>query len=120
VNRATTSVRVFGIYLLVLGPLLILVPSVVLGPFGIPMPTDVWIRVVGVLATALGTYYFQAARAGLVPFYRATVAMRAFVFVAFLAFALLGLAPAALVLFGAVDLAGAAWTALALRMAPGA
>ncbi len=119
-NKATTSIRVFGIYLLVLGPLLILVPSVVLGPFGIPVPSDVWIRVVGVLAAVLGYYYLQASRFGLVPFYRATVAGRGFVFVSFLAFALLGLAPATLVLFGAVDLAGAAWTALGLRSAPGA
>jgi len=117
VNNATTSVRVFAIYLLVLGPLLIVAPALVLGPFGIPVPSDAWIRVVGVLATVLGIYYLQASRFGLVPFYRATVAMRAFVFVAFLAFALLGLAPAALVLFGAVDLAGAAWTALGLRAA---
>ena len=117
-NSAATSVRVFGIYLLVLGPLLILLPSVVLGPFGIPVPSDVWIRVVGVLAAALGVYYLQAARAGFVPFYRATVPVRAVVFVTFLAFVLLGLAPSALALFGAVDLAGAVWTALALRAAP--
>jgi hypothetical protein len=117
---AITSIRIFGIYLLVLGPLLMVAPALVLGPFGIPVPTDAWIRVVGVLAAALGCYYLLAARAGLVPFYRATVPVRAFVFVAFLAFALLGLAPATLVLFGSVDLAGAVWTALALRATPGA
>lgn len=115
---ATTSIRVFAIYLLVLGPLLMVAPALVLGPFGIPVPSDAWIRVVGVLAAALGGYYLQAARFGLVPFYRATVAVRAFVFVSFLAFALLGLAPPTLVLFGSVDLAGAVWTALALRSAP--
>jgi hypothetical protein len=117
VKGATTSIRVFAIYLLVLGPLLIVAPALVLGPFGIPVPGDVWIRVVGVLAAVIGAYYLQASRAGFVPFYRATIPVRAFVFVTFLAFALLGLAPAALVLFGAVDLAGAAWTALALRAA---
>lgn len=118
-NNATTSIRVFAIYLLILGPLLVLAPALVLGLFGIPLPSDVWIRVVGVLVVALGYYYLKAAHAGLVPFYRATVAARVFVFASFLAFALLGLAPPTLVLFGSIDLAGAAWTALGLRAAPG-
>jgi hypothetical protein len=39
------------------------------------------------------------------------------VLVFFVAFALLGLAPPVLVLFGAVDAAAACWTALALRSA---
>jgi len=120
VSKATLSIRVFAIYLLVLGPALILAPALVLGPFGIPVPTDVWVRVVGVLATVLGIYYLQASRFGLVPFYRATVLSRVIVFVSFAAFALVGLAPATLVLFGAVDLAGAVWTAVGLRAAPGA
>ena len=121
VSRAGVSIRVFGVYLLVLGPALILAPNLVLGPFGIPVPSDAWIRVVGVLAFVLGFYYVAASRHGLVPFYRATVVGRAFVFVGFAAFALLGLAPPTLALFGAVDLAGAVWTAVALRAgAPGA
>ena len=120
-GRAGVSIRVFGIYLLVLGPALILAPNLVLGPFGIPVPSDVWIRVVGILVAVLGYYYVEAARSGLVPFYKATIAGRAFVFVSFAAFALLGQAPPTLVLFGAVDLAGAVWTAVALRAAaPGA
>jgi hypothetical protein len=118
VTGATLSIRAFAIYLLVLGPVLIVAPALVLSPFGIPVPADIWIRVVGVLAAVIGIYYLQASRSALVPFYRATIPVRALVFVAFLAFVLLGLAPAALVLFGAVDLAGAVWTALALRAAP--
>lgn len=114
-SRATTSIRVFSVYLVILGAALIAAPDLVLAPFGIPHSPEVWIRVVGVLVACLGFYYGVAARFENVPFYRATVLGRAFVFVTFAAFALLGLAPPALAFFGAVDLAGAIWTALGLR-----
>jgi len=114
-SRAAASVFSFGIYLVALGLGLIAVPNLVLAPFGFPPTSEVWLRVVGVLAVALGGYYVLAARAGLEAFFRATVVMRSFAFVCFAAFVLLGLAKPALALFGAVDLAGAAWTATALR-----
>lgn len=114
-SGATTSIRVFGAYLVVLGAALVVAPNAVLAPFGVPPTSEVWVRVVGVLAVALGFYYTVAARFGLVPFYRATVVARAFVFVCFGAFVLLGWAAPALALFGAVDLAGAIWTAAALK-----
>lgn len=114
-SAATTSIRVFGIYLVVLGAALIVAPNAVLAPFGVPPSSEVWPRVVGVLAVALGFYYGQAARSELVPFYRATIVVRAFVFVSFGAFVLLGFAPPALALFGTVDLAGAVWTGASLR-----
>ena len=116
-DRATTSIRVFGTYVVILGATLIAAPDLVLAPFGIPHSPEVWIRVVGVLAAALGFYYLLAARFRLVPFYRATVLGRIFVFISFAALALLGFAPPALALFGAVDLAGALWTASSLRAA---
>jgi hypothetical protein len=112
-SGATTSIRVFGVYLVILGAALIVAPNAVLAPFGVPPTSEVWVRVVGVLAVALGFYYGQAARSELVPFYRATIIVRAFVFVSFGAFVLLGFAPPALALFGTVDLAGAIWTAAA-------
>ncbi len=114
-SRATTSIRIFSIYLVILGATLIAAPDVVLSPFGIPHSPEGWIRVVGVLAAVLGLYYYVAARFELVPFYRTTVVARIFVFLAFAALALFGFAPPSLALFGAVDLAGALWTATGLR-----
>ena len=114
-TKAASTVFYFGIYVLVLGLGLIAIPNLVLAPFGFPPTSEVWLRVVGVLAAAIGWYYISSARAGLVPFFRATIAMRTFVFVCFGAFVLLGFARPALALFGAVDLAGAIWTAAALR-----
>ncbi len=114
-NRVATSIRVFGIYLLLLGAALIAAPNLVLSPFGIPPTSEVWLHVVGVLAVALGYYYVQAARHDFVPFYRATVPARAFVFLSFVAFVLFGLVKPVLIMFGTIDLAGAAWTFVGLR-----
>lgn len=114
-NRAATSIRVFGIYLMLLGAAIIAAPNLVLAPFGLPPTSEVWFRVVGVVAGALGYYYFQAARHDLVPFYRATVPARVFVFLSFCAFVVLGFVKPPLVLFGLVDLVGAAWTFSGLR-----
>lgn len=114
-SKAAASVFYFGGYVLVLGLGLIVVPNLIIAPFGFPPTSEVWIRAVGVLAAAIGWYYVSSARAGLVPFFRATIAMRAFVFVCFGAFVLLGFAKPALALFGSIDLAGAIWTAAALR-----
>lgn len=112
---AARSLSSFGIYLLGLGALLILAPALVLAPVGIAVPQDVWIRVVGMVVGFLGVYYVVAARGAGVAFAQASVAVRASVIVFFAAFVAAGLAPAALLLFGVADLAGAAWTAVALR-----
>ena len=114
-KKAATSIRVFGIYLMLLGPVVIAAPNLVLAPFGIPPTSEVWLRVVGVVVLVLGYYYLQAARHDLVPFYRATVPARTFVFLSFVAFVLFGLVKPALILFGTIDLAGAAWTFVGLR-----
>lgn len=90
-------------------------PNLVLALVDLPPTSEVWLRVVGLLAAILGYYYVQAARHDLVPFYRASVSARVFAFLGFVAFALFGLVKPSLILFGTVDLFGAAWTFFALR-----
>ncbi|MCU0234997.1 MAG: hypothetical protein MUE90_13315 [Thermoanaerobaculales bacterium] len=116
-SHAARSISVFSIYLFVLGGTLVTVPNALLSVFRIPHTGEVWIRVVGVLVLVLGFYYAAAARRELQDFFRLSVPARGAVLVFFVAFALLGLAPPVLVLFGAVDAAAACWTALALRSA---
>jgi len=67
------------------------------------------------LVVFLGFYYTQAARKEMTDFFQWTVYVRPTVIVFFTAFVLLGFANPPLILFGAVDLLGAIWTALALR-----
>jgi hypothetical protein len=114
-SNSARSVFVFGLYLLVLGLVLLLAPNILLRLFSVPTTSEVWIRVVGMLVLFLGFYYTQAARKGMTDFFQWTVYVRSTVILFFAAFVLLGLATAPLILFGAVDLVGAIWTALALR-----
>jgi len=114
-TSAAKSVFVFGIYLVLVGLGLLAAPNAALAPLGFPPAEESWLRVVGVLVLALASYYVLAARAGLTVFFRWTAFIRVGVFVAFAALVLLGRAPRPLVLLGAVDLAAACWTLLALR-----
>jgi len=109
------TVFVFGVYLLLLGAVRILAPNTLLALFRIAPTSEVWIRVLGMIVLILGAYYVLASLAEMRAFMRWTVALRATVPVFFLAFILAGLGPAVLILFGLVDLAGACWTAWALR-----
>ena len=114
-TKAARSVFVFSIYLFILGSILVVVPNRLLSLFGFPHTGEVWVRVVGMLVLILGFYYLTAARRELTPMLRATVFGRSAVLIFFTAFVLLGFAPPALILFGAIDALGAVWTAVALR-----
>jgi hypothetical protein len=114
-SKPARTLFVFGIYLAVLGLTLVTVPNLLLGVFGFPAAQDVWIRVVGMLVFLLAFYYVEAARHEWDGFARASVPARTAVIVFFAAFVLAGFVSPMLLLFGAVDLAGAAGTYLALR-----
>jgi hypothetical protein len=114
-SRSAFSAKVFAIYLFVIGPVLVVAPNFLLGLFRIAPSTEVWIRVVGLIACMLGVYVWVAAKHDDRPFLEASVYTRCVVFLAFLTFALLGLASPMIVLFGVVDLLGGLWTHFALK-----
>ena len=114
-NAAGRSVFVFGIYQLVLGIVLVVVPNWLLGVLGLLGSTEVWIRVVGVLFLVVGFYDLQDGRKSLNDYYLWSIIARAVVFLFFVAFFLLGFMKPILIGFGAIDLAGAIWTLLALQ-----
>lgn len=114
-SKAARSVLVFGVYVLIMGLTLMIVPNALLGLFRYPTSDEVWVRVVGFLAATVGYYYIVAARSELTPFFEASVRARPFLIVCFIVFVSLGLAKPVLVLFGAIDLLGAIWTWLMLR-----
>jgi hypothetical protein len=109
------SVLVFAFYLIGMGVGFVFVPNLVLGPLGFPPVSDVWSRVVGMMALLLAFYYIQAARMGLHAFFRWTVYTRVAAFIFFTGFVFAGLAGPVMILLGGVDLASALWTAWALR-----
>lgn len=105
----------FGVYLSILGSLLVVAPNAPLRLLGFEPTEEHWVRVVGMLVLFLAYYYIQVARGKVTDPYLWTVYARATVIVFFTAFVLADLAPPVLVLFGVFDLSFAAWTWFALR-----
>lgn len=116
-SAAAKSIYVFGLYLLVVGGMLLGSPNTLLALFRMPTTTEPWIRVLGVTVMAIGMLDLASAKGEQVRFFRATVPTRLFVCAAFVALALLEIAPLTLILFGVVDAIGAAWTFTTLRRA---
>ena len=114
-TSAGKSVYYFGFYLLILGATLTGFPNVLLSTFQLPETNEIWIRVVGVLVFNIGLYYVFMAPTHSTLFYSISVYTRASILVWFIVFVLMGWAPALLILFGAVDMAGALWTFVAMR-----
>ena len=114
-SKSAFSAKVFAVYLFIAGALLATVPNVLLSILFIARTSEVWIRVIGVIAFMIGVYAWVAANHEFKPFLVASVYTRFVVFVAFTAFAVLGLASPMVMLFGLADLAGGIWTYFALR-----
>ena len=114
-SRAARSLLVFGIYLLLLGVILVIAPKPVLALFHMQAAGAVWVRVVGMLVCFLGCYYAMAARCELKPFFQWSVPIRALTILFFGTFAILNWVTPEVVVIGVVDIAGALWTWMALR-----
>ena len=114
-KNATTSILVFGIYVVLAGLVFLLVPNIVLGVFGLPAANEVWIRVLGIVAVALGLYYIQASRENNRAFYAMTIWGRVVFAVGVIVLAFTTPNHLQLILFAVIDLAGAGWTWYASR-----
>jgi hypothetical protein len=114
-SKPAFSLWVFSLYMFALGTALVAAPNVPLSLFGVPETQEVWIRVVGMLVFIIGYLDFMAARHELHIFFAWTVPPRLLVPVFLTSFVMLGWAPPVLILFGAIDGAGALWTATTLR-----
>lgn len=114
-SRAARSVRWFGVYIAILGVVLVLAPNLLLSIFRVAATREVWIRVLGVVVFDLGVLYWYAALSEAGSLFRATIATRTLVLVAFVVFVALGMVAPIVILFGAIDFAGGLWTAWAIR-----
>jgi hypothetical protein len=114
-SQSARSITVFGIYLALAGLAFMFLPNLVLPLVGFPTTNEIWIRLVGLLTLILGMYFLYSVRFNDRAFFRATLIARLMFFSGVTLFVILGWASPLLILFGLVDLAGAAWTWLALR-----
>ena len=108
------SIKVFGTYVVVTGLGLLLIPDLWLAPFGFPPPTEIWVRVLGLVAGVLGFYYWASALANARSFFVASVYGRCIFCAGCIGLVLFAAAPWQIIIFGVVDLVGAAWTKVAL------
>jgi hypothetical protein len=115
-SKAGLSLFVFGLYMVfIVGLGFMIAPHLILSMFGLSAGDDVWIRMVGMLASIIGAYYLLVVRARLEVFFKWTVPGRYYAaFFMVLMFALGKVGPAIL-LFAAIDAVAATWTLIALR-----
>ncbi len=113
-TKAAQSLFFFGIYGVAAGALFIALPGI-MSLLQLPPLASGWARVVGLLALIIGTYDIVGARAECMPYIRASVLMRLGFAVGITLLVILGEMPVSAIPLGAVDAAGALWTALALK-----
>ncbi|MFC2124810.1 hypothetical protein ACFLU5_08370 [Bacteroidota bacterium] len=114
-SKAAKTIQIFGIYLIVTGLGFMVIPNKILPIMNVAQATEVWVHVMGMVIFLLGIYYIAAAKDESNTFFKVSVFTRSSVVLFFLAFVLLGLGDPVLIGFGFVDLAGAIWTAVALK-----
>ena len=100
-----------------LGTTLVVAPNLLLNIFNVPETSEVWIRIAGVLVLLIGYCYVREEKKknDMTNFFRWTIYARSSVLIFLAVFVLLNYVKPILILFGVFDLAGALWTALALR-----
>lgn len=109
------TIKAFGIYVVLTGIGLLLTPNTLIGLFGFAPTSEIWIRVLGALAIILGYYYWACGAAGAKAFFRATIPGRVGFGALCVGLVAAAGAPLPLLVFGVVDVLGAAWTYQALR-----
>jgi hypothetical protein len=111
----TVSVLVWGLYLLLLGIALLLLPQPLMALFQLPFGGGFGERMLGVLTLVLGVYYVLAARHRITALYRWKIACHALGVCLMTLMILTGTAPLGLLGTIAMDVLAAVWTVLALR-----
>jgi hypothetical protein len=114
-SRAAQSIFYFGLYIALLGALLIFFPNVLLELVNVPPTDEVWIRLAGMLLLFMGFFYAQAGRSNLVPFFKWTLVTRGVAFFFVLGFWMGGFVSWVILAFWLGDFAGLLWTWLTLR-----
>jgi hypothetical protein len=108
----------FGIYMAATGLVLAVAPNVLLPLLGLPPTDEPWIRLLGAFMIVVAYYYYRCAIAEQVAFFRATVHGRMAIAIFLLGLAVV-LPATVLVLFAAMEVAGALVTARALGSSAG-
>ena len=104
------SMFAFGLYYAIAGAGYLVLPGFVSSQLDVGADGEIWVRFAGLLLLVLGYLYLQAGRKQLIPFFRWSVHIRAFSFLAFVLLWLVGIAESMVLILAAVEIAGALWT----------
>jgi hypothetical protein len=114
-SKSALSLRVFSIYMLIVGAVLIADPNWMLSLFGVPETHEVWIRIVGMLMLIIGFTDFMASGNEMRLLFQWSVYARLAVTIFLIGFVVLASAPPVILIFAAIDAGGAIWTGFSLR-----
>ncbi|MEX2567854.1 MAG: hypothetical protein WD431_18040 [Cyclobacteriaceae bacterium] len=114
-SKSATSVFIYGVFYAFNGLMLLLVPNVLLNSLGIEPTSEVWIRLAGILLSAIAVYYILAAKYELIVIMKATAFIRFSILFFFTAFVLLQLVSSSIIIISVIDFLGGLWTFLMLR-----
>lgn len=115
-NNAQKSLFIFGLYMIFfVGLGFLLVPTLVLDTFGLSYGDDTWSRFIGLLASIIGIYYIVAAQSNLQPLIYWSIWARYYAVAIMAIFVFFNIAELPVLLFAAVDFAGATWTLAAFK-----
>ncbi|MEQ9310653.1 MAG: hypothetical protein RLN90_14445 [Balneolaceae bacterium] len=115
-DAPTLSIFIWGIYVILIGVLLLFMPGKTLILFGHEKPKDHWIRVVGIMALSLGYFYLNSAQNEVYSFYWASIYARIVGLIGFSGLVVFKIAKPKIILFGIIDAIGASWTLLTLMI----
>ena len=114
-SRAGRSVFLFGIYVLLIGSAFVIAPAAMVSLLKLPDAPTGWLRALGLLALVIGGYDVVGGRSDNRAYIKASIYLRAGFAAGVLLIVLAGEMPVAALPLGFIDLAGAVWTAVALR-----
>ena len=111
----TNSIKLFGIYSLVMGVALLVIPHLILPLFNLSIEGEQWIRMLGFVLICSSYYYIRSANKKNIDFAVYTIHARiAAPFVVLILF-LVGVVEPSLLLFGLVDGLGGLWTLISYQ-----
>ena len=104
------SIRIFGIYSLIMGLVLLVIPHIILPLFKLSIEGEEWIRVLGFVLVCSSYYYIRSAYSGNIEFAVYTIHTRLAAPVVIFLLYLTGSIDKSFLPFGLVDGLGGCWT----------
>jgi hypothetical protein len=114
-SYAAKTVFAFALYMAGQGAILMVAPNFLLGMFGIPEATEVWVRVVGLALIVFAYYYTRCAFSENTDFFKFSVHGRTIQFFLFVGLVVTKQALPIVLMFASVELASGIWTYFALK-----